>query len=138
MVQLPGTTVQAVSVAGSRHLTAGNAAYPGQPLSLLVSSPAEPNAAYAVAASFGFRAGIPVGNGRRVNLDPDALFFSSITGTGIFTGFQGILNTRGEASFTMQIPPLKGLSGTRFFAAATTIVNGRFSVISEPVGITIE
>ena len=127
----------AATVAGSRHLCAGNEARPGQALTLMVSSPNEPGAAYIVAASFGFGPGIPLGQGRKVFLSPDALFYYSLQNTGIFSGFQGLIGPKGEAIASLRIPNLPQLSGLRFFAAAVTINQNQISVISDTLGVTI-
>ena len=127
----------AATVAGSRHLCAGNEARPGQAFTLMVSSPNEPGAAYVMAASFGFGPGIPLGQGRKVFLSPDALFYYSLQNTGIFSGFQGLIGPKGEAIASLRIPNLPQLSGLRFFAAAVTINQNQISVISDTLGVTI-
>jgi len=139
IVQLPGSlTATAVTLAGSRHLCGLNAARPGGLYSMLVSSPGEAGFRYGVALSFGFRPGIPVGGGRKIYLNPDPLFLASATGRGPFYGFQGTLDARGEAVAAVAIPNLAGLSGRRFFASAITITQNRISVISDPLGVTIQ
>ena len=141
IVRLPvsaGAHPHAVTVAGSRHLCGVNQPRPGALYNLLVSVPREPGALYVVGASFGFRPGIAVGGGRKVYLNPDALFQYSLLNTGIFSGFQGTLNARGEGAASIAIPPVAGLSGHRFFAAVMTIWNGSISTLSEPLGITIQ
>jgi len=128
----------AATVAGSRHLCGMTEARPGRAYSMLVSSPHEPGARYMVALSFGFRPGIPAGGGRKIYLKPDPLFLASATGSGPFYGFQGTLNAQGEAVAAVTIPNMAGLSGRRFFASAITIVNNQISVISDPLGVTIQ
>jgi len=126
----------AATVAGSRHLAAGNEARPGQPFNLIVSSPNEPGAAYIAALSLSPRPGIPLA-GRTVYLAPDALFAYSITNSGIFSNFQGALSAKGEAFPRVQIPLAPALSGFRFFAAVITINLNQISVISDTIGVTI-
>jgi hypothetical protein len=140
LVQLPRSVVNstAVAIAGSRHLCGLNDARPGGLYSMLVSSPNEAGAPYTVALSFGFRPGIPVGGGRKIYLSPDPLFLASATGRGPFYGFQGTLDARGEAVAAVAIPNLAGLSGRRFFASAVTVVKNRISVVSDPLGVTIQ
>jgi len=128
----------AVAVAGSRHLAGLDEAKPGQVYRLLVSSPTEIGADYAIGLSLGIHPGIPVAGGRRLPLNPDPLFFWSIQNTGVFSGFRGRLNLRGEALGKIAFPALPALSGIRFFACAITIANSRISVISEPLGVTID
>lgn len=130
----------AATVAGSRHLCGGGGAeaQPGMPFTLLVSSPNEPGVPYVVACSFGYGPGIPVGKGRKIYLTVDAFFLYSLKNLGIFTNFQGILGSKGEAIATLRIPRIAQLSGFRFYAAAITINQGRFSVISDTLGVTIQ
>jgi len=130
--------VNDVTIAGCRHLVATGPARPGATLTLMASSLTEPGALYVMALSLGFRPGIPVGATRTVHLNPDPLFFYSLQNTGIFTGFRGYLDAKGRAFGSVMIPPLQPLSGVRFFAAVMTVVGNRISVISEPVGITIQ
>jgi len=136
----PGTVFPtAVTLAGSRHLCGINDARIGTAYRLQVSSPNESGAVYAVAISFGFRPGIPVGkSGRTVYLNPDPLFHYSLSNSGICSGFQGRLNSAGEASASIAIPNIPSLSRLRFFACAVTIVNNQISVISDPLGVTIQ
>ncbi len=141
LATFPGTlraSPMGATVAGSRHLCAGNEARPGQAYTLMVSSPNEPGAAYIIACSFGFGPGIPLGQGRKVYLSPDALFNYSLQNTGIFSGFQGLLGPKGEAIATLKIPNIPQLSGFRFFAAAVTINQNQISVISDTLGVTIQ
>lgn len=133
----PGGSVGPV-FAGSRHLWPGSEARPGRPYRLMVSSPNEPGADYVIALSLGYRPGIPVAGGRKIYLNPDPLLSYSLTNSGIFSGFQGRLDPQGEAPASVAIPGHPGLSGLRFFASAVTIVNHRISVISEPLGVTIQ
>ena len=140
LVSLPASpriSPLAATVAGSRHLCAGNEAQPGQAFSLMVSSPNEPGALYVVAVSFGYSPGIPLTGNRKVYLMPDDLFNYSLTNTGIFSNFQGVLNGKGEGIATMQIPNIPTLSGFRFFAAAVTVNMNQISVISDTLGVTI-
>jgi hypothetical protein len=138
LVPLPSTMGPlAVAVAGSRHLAGIDEARPGKVYRLLVSSPNEIGADYAIGLSLGFHPGIPLPGGRRLPLNPDLLFFWSIQNAGMFSGFRGRLNIRGEALGRIAFPAIPALSGVRFFASAITIVNSRISVISEPLGVTI-
>jgi hypothetical protein len=127
-----------VTIAGGRHLVATGPARPGAKLTLMASSLNEPGALYVMGLSLGFRPGIPLAAGRKIHLSPDPLFFYSCKNTGIFSGFQGYLDAKGRGFGHVAIPPIPQLSGVRFFAAMMTLVGTRISVISEPVGITIE
>lgn len=137
VTKLPSQYPFSATVAGSRHLCGGNEVWPGQGYSMLVSSPAEPGAAYAIALAFDFFPGFRLADGRKICLNPDPLFFWSLGNTGPFSGFRGALDARGEAIATVAIPGIPALSGLRFFAAAVTVVNHRISVISAPLGVTI-
>ncbi len=134
---VPSARPRAATVAGSRHLCALNEAKPGQTYRLLVSSPGQPSVPYAVALSFDYRPGIAVGGGRKVYLQPDALFALSLGNAGIFANMQGVLDASGEAVATIAIPTARVLRGVRFFAAAVTIPGSRISVISDTLGVTI-
>lgn len=128
---------QGATVVGIRHLCGLTGPTPGGVYWMLVSSPTEPGAAYVVAVSAAPRPGITLPGGRQIHLLPDALFFRSLTNTGIFSGFQGVLNGQGEAYATVNIPRFAGLRGFRFFASAVTVVNGQVSTIAETIGATI-
>lgn len=126
-----------VTVVGIRHLCGLNGPTPGSLYRMLVSSPTEPGAAYVVAVSAAPRPGITLPGGRRIHLAPDALFFQSLTNSGIFSGFQGVLNGQGEAYATVNVPRIAALRGFRFFASAVTVVKGQVSTIAETIGATI-
>jgi len=133
----PTVRLYAATVAGSRHLWAGTEPWPGQPYRLMVSSPGEAGAAYMIGLSFGFHPGITLPDGRSIHLNPDPLLVASLTNAGIFKGFQGWLNHRGEGPATLEIPRQRLLSGVRFFAVAITLANQQIRTISEPLGVTI-
>jgi hypothetical protein len=133
----PRVSPISATVAGSRHLCAGGDAVVGQQYSLMVSSPNEPGAFYVAALSFGVGPGIPVGGGRKVYLMPDVLFNFSLTNSGIFSNFQGVLGPKGEAIARLSIPNIGALSGLRFYAAAITINQNQISVISDTIVVTI-
>ena len=126
------------TVAGRRHLCGLNEVWPGQMYAMLVSSPAEPGAAYVAALAFDYYPGFRLPDGRKVHLTPDPLFYWSLTNAGPFSGFRGTLDSRGEAVATVAIPSRPALSGVRFFASAITLINHRISVISDPLGVTIQ
>jgi len=126
-----------VTVAGSRHLGGVGYARIGSTYGLRVSFPTRRGFPYVVALSFGFRAGIPTGAGRAIQLDPDPLFFYSLTSAGIFSGFQGILNARGEAVATLLVPGVPALRGKRFYASALTLASGGVDRIADTIGVTI-
>ncbi len=138
-VTMPASTLPtSATVAGSRHLCGLNEVWPGKAFKMLVSSPAEPGARYIVALGLDFHPGFRLADGRKIHLNPDPLFFWSLSNFGPFSGFQGTLDAKGEASATFVVPAIWALSGMRFYAAAVTLVNHRISVISAPLGVTIQ
>jgi len=68
------------------------------------------------AAAFTGLTGIPVGT-RRIPLDPDALFFTSLVATNVFQQFQGFLSGTGEADAAIAIPAIPGLAGFTIYSA---------------------
>lgn len=136
-VAMPGiASVNGLTIAGSRYLSAATRPEVGKAFHLRLSSPTEPGNPYVAAVSFTFKPGFAV-NGRTIHLNPDALFFYSVSNSGIFSRFQGSLSAKGEAFPQILIPSMKALSGVRFYAVALTIGKGGVSKISEPVGVTI-
>jgi len=110
----------------------------GQDYSIFLSAPPEASQSYMAAAALGFQLGIPVGNNRRIPLDPDPLFYLSIQAPAVFVNFQGILDAKGSTTLTVKIPPFPQLAGLRFFLAAVTYDQGGIRIITEPLGVTIE
>lgn len=128
--------VNTVTIAGGRHLSAADRPEVGKVFHLRLSSPTEPGSPYLTALSFGFTPGFQV-NGRTIHLNPDPLFFYSLSDATVFVDFQGALDARGEAFPEFLIPPIKALQGIRFYAVSVTIQSGGVSTVSEPVGVTI-
>lgn len=129
--------IQDVCVANSRHLVGGTVPARGQVWTMLVSFPAFPGASYATVASFGLGPGVPVGNGLRVYLQPDALTALSLSGSGVFQAFHGVLDATGEAGPSIRIPNIAGIRGTRFFVSSLVIGPRGVARVSDPVGVTI-
>lgn len=77
----------------------------GNTLTFNLSAPLSPNQTYVLALSAG-NAGIPIGDGRSVPLDPDLLFVVSVIDPGAigFTGSAGVLNVQGGALSTLTLP----------------------------------
>lgn len=130
--------VTAVTAAHSRHLGPLGPAIRGFTFRALVSSPNEPGAAYVVAFSFGMRPAMTVPDGRKIYLQPDALFAYSLTNQGIFSGCRGLLDKNGEAVARVAIPHLQALAGLRIFAVAVTLTDNELRTISDPMGVTIQ
>jgi len=110
----------------------------GQAYAVRLAIPSEAGCSYFAAASFGTLVGIPLGGGRRIPLDPDPLFFLSLQAPSLFSNFQGVLDARGIATLTVNIPPVLQLAGLRFFLAAITHDVGGVRMITDPLGVTIE
>jgi len=128
--------VNTVTIAGGRHLSAADRPAVGKVFHLKVSSPMEAGRPYLTALSFGCTPGF-MANGRPIHLNPDPLFFYSLSDPIVFVDFQGALNARGEAFPEFRIPPIKALQGVRFHAVSATIGPGGLGTISEPVGVTV-
>ncbi len=127
---------RAATVIGSRNLTALGPARVGQPFCFRLSFPGQWGSPYVAALSFGFRPGLAIA-GRTIHLQPDALFFASLLGSGIFQNFQGYLTTAGEAFPQVALPNLLALRGQRFYAVAVTLGPHGVSGVSDPLGVTI-
>jgi hypothetical protein len=82
-----------------------------------IASPVDAGKSYALAAAFATKPGIALGGGHTLPLAADPLFFASRTLPGIFQGFTGQLNARGQAVAMIAIPGLHGLRGLSFHVA---------------------
>jgi len=134
---LPSGTLTDVVTWRSRMLGGLTRPTRGQAYRVQLSVPVEAGKPYFAAASLGTLPGLPIA-GRRVPLNPDALFFLSIQVPAIFSGFQGQLSNAGRGNLTVNIPPAPQLLGFRFFLAAITFDGNGVRAISEPLGVTIE
>lgn len=77
---------------------------------------------YQVALSFADHVGITIPGLRRIDLRPDALFFTSLVVPGKpFENFRGTLDGKGNATATLHLPPHPGLKGTTICAAFVTL-----------------
>jgi hypothetical protein len=130
-------TVFGLAAWDAQILTGGGPARPGAPYPIRLRVPDQPRKAYQAAAALGTRSGIPCHAGR-IPLDPDPLFFLSLTNPFLFRGFAGVLDQSGSARLTVNLPLLPGLRGQRFFVAAITLGPAGVSRISEPLGVTIQ
>ncbi len=136
VIPTPGIRPTQLAVAGARHVAALNAPRIGQLFGLRVSFPGSSGVPYVAATSFSMGPGIPVPGGT-VRLGVDALFLLSLSNAGIFSGFQGTLNALGEATATLAIPSIAGLSGLRVFASAVAVPSAGPLRIAETIGFTI-
>lgn len=95
---------------------------------IFVSAPNHAARAYALAASFGTKPGIPIGS-RTVPLNPDLLFFLSQALPTIFKDFAGTLNLKGQAVAVLEIPAAPALKGLALYVAGVILDS------SAPMGI---
>jgi hypothetical protein len=116
----------------------------GQSAGLSFSSPGTPNDLYAIALALGTTPGIPLVGGKRIPLNPDALFWLSLLpGTPNFVHMTGTLDASGNAPAwaVLLVPNDPALINATVFAAAVTFDSMSLSgigCISQPVPITIQ
>ncbi len=87
---------------------------------LTYQSPGDVGDIYWVVLSGGTSPGFPVGAGRVFPLNPDAIFFASITPNVLLQNNIGKIPSTGKAVARLPIPPLVGLVGIKVFAAGAT------------------
>jgi len=122
---------------GARHLSGLDRPRVGRSYRIQAGFPGEAGRFYLAAASTGALGGFRLPDGRRVPLDPDPLFFLSLVPNPIFVNFQGVLDSRGEAVMTVNIPNLP-IAGLRLFLAAVTLDATGIRTISLPFGMSVE
>ncbi|QDU65442.1 hypothetical protein [Engelhardtia mirabilis] len=104
----------------------GSPAVPGGFINLTFDAPGYAGVPYAAAASFGTFPGIPISSGvppvpNVVPLNPDGLFNLSLTASGTFVNFFGLIGAGGSAPGIVIVPPDPTLSGLSFYVAFVTI-----------------
>jgi hypothetical protein len=80
-------------------------------------------------AGLPYQVGSSLGNGpiqidtRQIGLSPDGLLHVSVTGTwpGVFVGYQGVIDSQGQAQAAIQIPSIPALIGVRLHTAFVTL-----------------
>ncbi|MBU0953111.1 MAG: hypothetical protein KKA90_01665 [Nanoarchaeota archaeon] len=105
------TITISVADAKTANLYAVGAPKLGNTISLLASDPAAANQFYFVLLALGTDPGIPLGDGRNIPLQPDALFHISLNYPN-FIGLSdsvGLLNEAGNAVVTWTIPEISAL-----------------------------
>jgi hypothetical protein len=87
-----------------------------------VTNAARAGNGYVVGAALSSTPGIPVPPIGTVPLAIDALFILSTSGAlpAVFTNFAGLLDAFGEATATLNFPPVPALAGLPFSIAAVT------------------
>lgn len=136
VIPIPGERPTKLAVAASRGLSGLTVPQPGTLHVMRVSFPGHAGSPYLAALSFGMGPGFNVPGGT-VYLTVDALFLLSIANAGIFSGFQGLLDASGEASPTLVLPNLAGLTGLRYYGVAVAVPPSGPLAVSEPAGFTI-
>ncbi len=91
---------------------------------------------YRTALAFSSRPGIPTPLGP-VPLNPDALFYLSMSGVPMFRGFNGMLDTTGGSMLAVDIPPAGSLRGIRILMACVVVDTQGFRRILGPHPFTI-
>jgi len=93
----------------------------GTAVTLSVLANDDPGFAYQVGTSLG-TGPIPIDT-RSLNLSPDGLLFVSTSGfwPGIFSGYRGVIDSKGQAQATINIPNVTVLIGTRLHTAFVTL-----------------
>jgi hypothetical protein len=112
---------------------------PGTKVPVILSFPhnTAPGASYFLACSLALRPGIPVG-GERLDLAPDPLFYASAQNMlpTVFQNFRGILNSAGQTTAVVNLPPVLALDGLRVFCGGLAII-GSATVVTNVEGFTI-
>jgi hypothetical protein len=105
-----------------------------------LSLPGEAGMNYVMALSLtGVRPGIPLPDGRRINLALDGLTILTIQNLipGIFNPGPGALSATGQATGKLDVSGLPPLSGVRVWIEALVVGKGSIGTIVDPVGITL-
>jgi hypothetical protein len=94
---------------------------PGGQVNLSLSSAGEGGLVYQLGSSFG-NGPMNIG-GLRLELSPDPLLFTSLSGTApwIFQNYTGVLDAQGQATAAIQIPNLPALKNLRIYSAFVTL-----------------
>lgn len=95
----------------------------GNTINISLENLLHPNTNYILAASLGTSPGIPLGDGRVIPLNPDAVFFLSVF-NGPLIGLlnsQSFLNSQGQALATWTIPNIPVIAGLTVYFAFVTI-----------------
>jgi hypothetical protein len=90
---------------------------------------------YLGACSLG-HSGIPLGDGRVIPLDLDALFLLSLTTPVIFSNFTGVVDANGDFTMTLNTPAVPELAGFTIWSSAITFTPNGVIEIAPDVQIT--
>ena len=120
-----GSGLRAPLVIEDTAMTLSGSPTPGGEVVLALSAPAGAGLFYQVALSFRARPGILLPVNRELPLNPDWLFFLTVTTvTPHFQGFTGTLDSSGQGRAVLAIPGDPGLRGINVFAAFAVLDPG--------------
>jgi len=92
----------------------------GTTTQLTYSSPGDVGEIYWIVLTGGTSPGFPVGAGRVIPINPDPVFFASITPNVLLRNNIGKIGSTGKAVASLPIPNLAGLVGIKVFACGVT------------------
>jgi hypothetical protein len=118
----PGSSIWDVWMAQWVGLTTEGVPSVGASMKMHVAWPLRAGSAYQFAMSFYRTSGIPVPGVGTIPLDPDPLFWLSVSNAlpTVFSNFNGFLDIYGEATATVNIPKIGALVGFPFSVGAVT------------------
>ena len=98
------------------------AARPGSIVTLVLTAASDAGLPYQAGSSLG-TGPLRLADGRRIDLSPDSLLVVSVAGLWpwIFSGYRGILDSRGQATASIRVPASPALVGTRIHTAFVTL-----------------
>jgi len=114
----------------------------GQTVTFNVTSSRDGGQTYAMGASFSTSPGIPLGEGRVLELTPDTLFFLAYGLPAIFQNWVGVLNGAGQpvaapALFILNAPALVGITMHFGFVTLNPLAPLGIENFSDPVSLTV-
>ncbi len=95
----------------------------GTSMRIKITAPAYPNTFRLGAAAFSGLLGLPIDT-RIFPLDPDVLFFTSLSATTVFKDYAGFIDKNGEATATLVIPGISALAGYTIYSAFVLLDTG--------------
>jgi len=119
-----------------RETAVGSPVALGGTCKLRFRAPDHAGALYVAALSTGVSTGIPITTGNPpvaqvLPLDLDGLLLSSLSGSGAFPGFSGVLDAAGEGVGAITLPAIPQLSGLTVYGAFVTL-----KPLPSPIGIS--
>jgi len=111
----------------------------GGPTDFRLNFPLFKGKTFVAALSFGHAPGFPVGN-YRLHLNPDPLFFVSLTTPALFKNY-GTLGKDGFGRVTLVVPDIAALVGVRIFVGAVVLdpaLKGGIGEATNALGVTFQ